>query len=362
MGAAAGRGAARVLARAAGGLSGPVVARHAGAVLAAGSRLTGTGPDPSADLSAPAGPAADSPGGASLGADDGADELDAARRRARKDRKVTAILHTGIPIRYWDHELGVESPAAVPRRAGRAAARPDPGRRRRADRGRLLDQRRRGRRSPPPGATRGPGGAFPRGRGARRRGHRRAHRAGRPAGPGASRARGSPRTAPGSRCCRPPGARTTRRRSSSCGSSRSRAASRRSPSRSATSGRASGSGRPTRRPSTSPATCTAAARCWPSTRPPVRSGGASPPTRRTPRCARRRTVAGSTRCARPSTRRRRPVRLDTAAADQRPVPLPAPAPVAGAARPADRGGHRGRRREPCAAGSACRRRATARPR
>ena len=25
---------------------------------------------------------------------------------ARKDRKISAILHTGMPIRYWDHELG----------------------------------------------------------------------------------------------------------------------------------------------------------------------------------------------------------------------------------------------------------------
>ena len=75
-------------------------------MLAAGSRLTGTDPDPSTDRAAPAGQAADPARGASLGADPGADELDAARRRARKDRKVTAILHTGFPIRHWDHELG----------------------------------------------------------------------------------------------------------------------------------------------------------------------------------------------------------------------------------------------------------------
>ena len=103
-------GEPRVLARTGGGLSGPVVARHAGAVLAAGSRLAGTDPDPSTDRAAPAGQAADPARGASLGADPGADELDAARRRARKDRKVTAILHTGFPIRHWDHELGAESP------------------------------------------------------------------------------------------------------------------------------------------------------------------------------------------------------------------------------------------------------------
>ena len=82
-------GEPRVLARTAGGLSGPVVARHAGAVLAAGSRLLGNDPEPGAD---------------EVG------ERDAERRRARKDRKVNAILHTGFPIRHWDHELGAESP------------------------------------------------------------------------------------------------------------------------------------------------------------------------------------------------------------------------------------------------------------
>nr|WP_240895478.1 alpha/beta fold hydrolase [Kineococcus siccus] len=31
---------------------------------------------------------------------------DAARRAARKDRKVSAILHEGYPVRYWDSDLG----------------------------------------------------------------------------------------------------------------------------------------------------------------------------------------------------------------------------------------------------------------
>ncbi len=31
---------------------------------------------------------------------------DAARRKDRKERKVSAILHEGYPIRYWDHDLG----------------------------------------------------------------------------------------------------------------------------------------------------------------------------------------------------------------------------------------------------------------
>jgi dipeptidyl aminopeptidase/acylaminoacyl peptidase len=74
-------GEPRVLARFPGGLSGPVVAAEAGTVLATGSRLVGSA-------------AAD----------------DADRRRTRKDRKIGAILHTGMPIRYWDHELGAESP------------------------------------------------------------------------------------------------------------------------------------------------------------------------------------------------------------------------------------------------------------
>jgi len=110
-------GEPRVLARTAGGLCGPVVARHAGAVVAAGSRLTGTQPDRD-----PARGAADEPmQGPSQGPqhgprnrpEPGPDEIgeaDAERRKARKDRKVNAILHTGFPIRYWDHELGDESP------------------------------------------------------------------------------------------------------------------------------------------------------------------------------------------------------------------------------------------------------------
>jgi dipeptidyl aminopeptidase/acylaminoacyl peptidase len=75
-------GERRLLARVPGGVSGPVVARETGTVLLAGSRLAGAGPD---------GP-------------------DAERRATRKDRRVTAILHTGFPIRHWDHELGAESP------------------------------------------------------------------------------------------------------------------------------------------------------------------------------------------------------------------------------------------------------------
>jgi len=38
---------------------------------------------------------------------------DADRRKARKDRKVSAILHTGFPIRHWDHDLGPDEPRLV---------------------------------------------------------------------------------------------------------------------------------------------------------------------------------------------------------------------------------------------------------
>jgi dipeptidyl aminopeptidase/acylaminoacyl peptidase len=36
----------------------------------------------------------------------GATDDDAARRKARKDAKVSAILHEGHPVRRWDHDLG----------------------------------------------------------------------------------------------------------------------------------------------------------------------------------------------------------------------------------------------------------------
>jgi dipeptidyl aminopeptidase/acylaminoacyl peptidase len=73
-------GEARVLARHPGGVGGPVAAAAAGSVLVSASRPLGA-------------------------------EGDGAERRAlRKDRRVTAILHTGMPIRHWDRELGDTSP------------------------------------------------------------------------------------------------------------------------------------------------------------------------------------------------------------------------------------------------------------
>ncbi|HEY6745257.1 MAG TPA: prolyl oligopeptidase family serine peptidase [Mycobacteriales bacterium] len=82
-------GEPRVLARSAGGLSGPVVAAAAGTVVVAGSRLPGSDGD-----------------------------TDAARRTTRNDRRITAILHTGLPIRHWDHELGTDSPRLLVTGAG----------------------------------------------------------------------------------------------------------------------------------------------------------------------------------------------------------------------------------------------------
>ncbi len=41
----------------------------------------------------------------STGVDD-----DKTRRAARKDSKVSAILHTGYPVRQWDHDLGPDQP------------------------------------------------------------------------------------------------------------------------------------------------------------------------------------------------------------------------------------------------------------
>lgn len=44
-----------------------------------------------------------------LPSSDGVDD-DKVRREARKDTKVSAILHTGYPVRHWDHDLGPDQP------------------------------------------------------------------------------------------------------------------------------------------------------------------------------------------------------------------------------------------------------------
>lgn len=75
-------GEARVVATAPGGLSGIVTARTADVFSVAASVLPSA-----ADLAA-----------------------DAELRCARKQAKVQAILHTGYPIRHWDHDLGPDQP------------------------------------------------------------------------------------------------------------------------------------------------------------------------------------------------------------------------------------------------------------
>jgi len=80
-------GEARVIAAPTGGVSGPLTARDADTVSVAASLM------PSAkDLA-----------------------QDTELRKARKDQKVSAILHTGYPVRFWDHDLG---PDQVRRFAG----------------------------------------------------------------------------------------------------------------------------------------------------------------------------------------------------------------------------------------------------
>src|SRR5690349_1944381 len=75
-------GEARVVGTRAGGVGGVVVARDAGTVVVSSSTLPGSGDS-----------------------DD-----DEKRRKERKDKKVNAILHTGYPVRYWDHDLGPGAP------------------------------------------------------------------------------------------------------------------------------------------------------------------------------------------------------------------------------------------------------------
>ena len=60
-------------------------------------------------------------------------ETDEKRRKARKDKKVTAVLHTDSPVRFWDHDLGPDQVRllAIPHLDARADAvdlTPDPGR------------------------------------------------------------------------------------------------------------------------------------------------------------------------------------------------------------------------------------------
>jgi len=76
------RGEARSVATRAGGVAAIEVARDAGTVLVTSPTLPGSGDD----------------------------ESDTARRRARKDGKVSAILHAGYPVRNWDSDVGPDEP------------------------------------------------------------------------------------------------------------------------------------------------------------------------------------------------------------------------------------------------------------
>lgn len=75
-------GEARVVGTRPGGVGGPVVARTAGTVVVT-------------SMTSPA---------AVTGEDD------ETRRKQRREQKVSAILHTGYPVRYWDHDLGPDEP------------------------------------------------------------------------------------------------------------------------------------------------------------------------------------------------------------------------------------------------------------
>ncbi|WP_308259380.1 prolyl oligopeptidase family serine peptidase [Pseudonocardia sp. H11422] len=78
----AGGGEARVVGSRPGGVGAPVVAEQAGTVVVTSMTLPGavTGED------------------------------DHQRRTARTDKEVSAILHSGYPVRFWDHDLGPDRP------------------------------------------------------------------------------------------------------------------------------------------------------------------------------------------------------------------------------------------------------------
>ena len=75
-------GESRVIATRPGGISGVVVAAAAGTILVTSATLPG--------------------------ADSRND--DEKRRKDRKDRKISAMLHESYPVRYWDHDMGPDLP------------------------------------------------------------------------------------------------------------------------------------------------------------------------------------------------------------------------------------------------------------
>ena len=78
----AGGGEAGVLATRPGGVGGVVVSRKSGTIVVSSATL---------------------PGATTA-------EDDQQRRTARKDNKISAILHESYPIRFWDHDLGPDTP------------------------------------------------------------------------------------------------------------------------------------------------------------------------------------------------------------------------------------------------------------
>ena len=78
-------GEAHVLGSRPGGLAAPAAAAGAGAVVATSMTMPGAG----------------------------SAEDDEARRTARREKKVTGILHAGYPVRFWDHDLGPDQPRLV---------------------------------------------------------------------------------------------------------------------------------------------------------------------------------------------------------------------------------------------------------
>ncbi|AYY11664.1 S9 family peptidase [Actinobacteria bacterium YIM 96077] len=75
-------GEARVVAKRPGGVGGVAVAREAGTVVVSSDTF------PSATDA----------------------ESDEAKRKERKEKKVSAVLHESYPVRYWDHDLGPDRP------------------------------------------------------------------------------------------------------------------------------------------------------------------------------------------------------------------------------------------------------------
>src|SRR5205823_3538908 len=78
----AGGGEARVALTRAGGVTSVMAARDADITIAMASVLAGSSDE----------------------------EADEQRRKSRKDNKVSAILHSGYPVRYWDEDLGPSEP------------------------------------------------------------------------------------------------------------------------------------------------------------------------------------------------------------------------------------------------------------